>query len=82
MMMGGSGWLVLLVILFLFLLLMGGLIAGVVWLVQRGPGGVGRGGPEVERRSEEDALEILRRRYARGEISREEFESMREDILS
>jgi uncharacterized membrane protein len=28
------------------------------------------------------ALEILRERYARGEISKEQFETMRQDILS
>ncbi len=29
-----------------------------------------------------DALEILKQRYARGEISREEFERMKRDLLS
>ncbi len=29
---------------------------------------------------EEDPLEILKRRYARGEITREEYERMREDL--
>lgn len=29
---------------------------------------------------DEDPLEILKRRYARGEITREEYERMREDL--
>ncbi|WP_406616476.1 SHOCT domain-containing protein [Candidatus Caldatribacterium sp.] len=29
----------------------------------------------------EDPLEILKRRYARGEITREEYERMREDLM-
>lgn len=33
-------------------------------------------------RGEEAALEILKRRYARGEITREEFESMRRDLVA
>ncbi len=30
----------------------------------------------------ESALEILKKRYARGEITREEFDQMKRDILS
>ena len=33
-------------------------------------------------RSPESALEILKKRYARGEITLEEFERMKQDILS
>jgi putative membrane protein len=33
-----------------------------------------------ERRPSDRALEILRQRYARGEISKEEFETMRRDL--
>jgi putative membrane protein len=61
-MMAGMGWPMLL----LMLLLWGGVIALVLWGVS-GLFPAGRTSVEVE------ALEILRRRYARGEISREEF---------
>jgi len=33
-------------------------------------------------KAEESALEILKRRYARGEITREEFETTRRDLLA
>ncbi len=38
----------------------------------------GRGGPPRER--EESPLEILKRRYASGEIGREEFEARKRDL--
>jgi putative membrane protein len=49
-------------------------IAVVVWLLMRGPLG---GGAQTERRS---ALDILKERYARGEIQREEFEKKKRDL--
>jgi putative membrane protein len=49
-----------------------GLVAAVRWLVVQGRG---------ERRERSDAaLDILRQRYARGEIDREEFESKKRDL--
>ena len=36
--------------------------------------------PDVQ--DPQDPLEILKRRYARGEITREEYETMKEDILA
>ena len=68
----GIGW--------LFMLLFWGLIivAGVFlvrWLWDQGrPASRGEGG--------ESALEILRRRYARGEIDREEFEAKKRDLVA
>ncbi|OGO09150.1 MAG: hypothetical protein A2Z66_03760 [Chloroflexi bacterium RBG_13_66_10] len=53
------------------------LIGGGAWLVQSGlrAGGAGPGALAGE-----TPLEILKRRYAKGEIARNEFEEMRRDL--
>ncbi len=67
-MMGGSGWLWMLVPL----LFWGGLLALVAWvLVRIFPGRSGGGGSGA---LEDGAEEILRKRFARGEIDAEEYE--------
>ena len=67
----GSAWGV--GMMLIMLVFWGGVIAGVVlgirWLVRQ----------SAESRSG-SALEILRQRYARGEINREEFEARRHDL--
>lgn len=78
-MMMGGGWLIGLIVLVLFLLLIGGGIAAVVWFVAQGSRGSGQAARQEPRR-EDEALEILRRRYASGEIDREEFERMRQEL--
>lgn len=44
-----------------------------VWLIVRGP---------ADRPGDEDASAILRARFARGEISQDEFERAREALLA
>ena len=48
----------------------------IIWLVIWGVGQLSGGG----RRSEDTPLEIARTRYARGDITREQFEQIRRDL--
>lgn len=50
-----------------------GIILLIKWLVQQKP---------AEPHSQENSLEILKKRYARGEIDKEEFEQKKKDLLS
>lgn len=56
-----------------FLLFWGGIIALVIWIVRKITGHVGS-----ERFNSN--LDITEQRYARGEISREEFEQIKRDL--
>jgi putative membrane protein len=68
--MWGLGGLVMMLMMFLFwALVIFGIVFGIRWLVRQG------GGDRADR-----ALEILRERYARGEIGKEEFETRRRDL--
>jgi putative membrane protein len=73
-MMYGFGWLTWVLILIFLLLLAGGLVALVVLLARQGPD------RQARTTGQDEALRILRERYARGEITRQEFLSMREDL--
>lgn len=50
-----------------------GLVLAVRWAVSRGKGGKGEAKPQTP-------LEVLKLRFARGEISREEFERMKKEL--
>jgi putative membrane protein len=68
----GGGWLMMIALAFFWLLLIAGVILVVIWLATR-YGGPAAGGRETP-------LDILKRRYANGEISREEYERMRREL--
>lgn len=70
---GYSGWWGLVTLLFWVLAIAGG-VALVVWLVRQGQGSHPAAG------GEDRALATLRERYARGEITQDEFEQMRRTL--
>jgi putative membrane protein len=64
----------------LLLVLVGVCVAGAVWVVQagsrsRGPSDAGTGGNETP-------FDIVKRRYAKGEINQQEFEEMRQKLAT
>ena len=71
------------VILFMFIVLVAAAVAVGVWALSRS--GI-LGGTAPERTAEpvpqpeDDALDIARRRYASGEITRDEYEALRRDL--
>lgn len=81
---GGYGWGWLIMLLFLVLLI-GGIALLAVWLFRPGhPGGIGnRGGDATHSENAtggQSALSILQQRYARGEITKEQYEQIKRDI--
>ena len=67
----GMGWLG----LFFWAFLLALVVALIRWF-WRTSGAIPR-----QKKQEDRALEILRERYARGEINKEEFESMKNDLM-
>ena len=52
-------------------------VAGIVWLVRNVSSDAGHGQASHGR---ESPLDILKTRYAKGELTKEQFESMKKDI--
>lgn len=64
----GGGW-------FMMILWWGLIIVGIVLLVKW------LGGQKSRTKRDDSALEILKKRYASGEISKEEFEEKKKDLI-
>lgn len=72
----GMGWFGMIFMLLFWALIIAGIVFLIRWLVQstgsRGSSGADTGS---------QAMDILKERYARGEISQDEYESMKKEIL-
>jgi len=72
-MMGGTMGLWMVMAMLSWIALVVGVVLLVVWAVRK----LGTGGGKA---ADESALDVLKKRYARGEISREEFEEKKQGI--
>lgn len=78
-MMGGAwGWIGGIFMMFFWVLVLIALALFIRWLVTAGGRGRISYGPQEG--TVESALDVLKKRYARGEITKEQFETMRRDI--
>ena len=71
----GMGWLGFIVMGIFWILIIVAIIFLIRWLVVSSRGG------SHSQKSEETAIEILKKRYAKGEINREEFEEIKRDLI-
>ena len=76
MMGGGMGWFGMIFMLVFWGLIIAGVVLLIKWLVQN----TGSNRSSVAA-TDSKAMDILKQRYARGEIARDEFESMKKDLL-
>ena len=74
-MMTGSMWAWVLFGVLIVAVIVPGIVLIMVWIMQKTIGG------EIQKTGG-SAIEILKARYAKGEISKEEFEEKKRDILS
>ncbi len=72
---GGFGYIWMIFIFIFVAAIIVGIILLIVWLVRRAsyPG-------EISKSKTGDAMEILKQRYAKGEITKKEFETMEKNI--
>lgn len=74
----GMGWFGGIFMIVFWVLIIVGLVFLIRWLIRSSSGSAEKGASESTSR----ALEILKERYAKGEIDREEFEQRKRTILS
>jgi len=76
---GWGGWIIMALLMALF---WGGMILFAVWVVRSllAAGPARRDAPPPDLSAGRTASDILKERYARGEITREEYNQMRDDL--
>ena len=72
----GMGWFGMIFMIFFWGLIIVGLVSLIRWLIQN-TGSKGHSGVSTGPK----AMDILKERYAKSEISRDEFDSMKKDLL-
>jgi len=71
---GGLGWIGMVFGFIFFILVVIGIIFLIVWLVKRS------NHPRVENKTDSKSLEVLKERYAKGEITKDQFDNMKKDL--
>ena len=71
---GGMGWIGMILRFICFILIIIGIILLIVWLAKRATHSV------IEDKTGSKALEVLKERYAKGEITKDQYESMKKDL--
>lgn len=78
-MMGGScgsiGWIGMILGIIFFIAIIVGVILLIVWIVKRTTHST------TEPKTDIKALEVLKERYAKGEITKEQYEDIKKDLL-
>jgi putative membrane protein len=79
-MMGGGGWLGEILFFAFGLLILIGIVLLIVWAVRtiggQGNSGPGAGPTQTPQQNQDEACSIARKRYASGEITKEEYEEI------
>ena len=73
---GGFGWIFMIL---WWVLIIAGIVALIKWLTSQSRGADSHGKP-LDSAQDKSALEILQKRYARGEIDKREFEEKKKDL--
>jgi putative membrane protein len=76
----GGGILAGFVLLIVFVLVVIGIVLGVIWIVRQNAGFSMNRTSYSAHTPQNDALEILKRRYASGEITKDQYEEKKKDI--